>query len=412
MTNVKQLVANNANNTTRRTDTRVGTVQVAKGRQVIMASGDIRLGSPFPAIGPDRFAQFDDMRDAIHQSADFIEVVSYAQVLEIVGSDDWRMPPDLPDGLTANAARSMILAAGEDHHAMVPWLVRYAQLAVREADTYVKEAIRTILRSSDWPLDPTTLCAVPVTFTGHLLGILLDPRTVRTWGIIAAQSPAVAADSQHPGISTVNDLDLLVNRLSSDHPPLSGAGFCQRLRAAVVSGELTHAQSKSILVTIVIAGGQAIHEAILSILYSLGKHSRELDLSSERARRAFITETMRLFTPSQYVVRDAVRPTVLDGHPITAATRARLWLAAANRDPKVFDSPHTFEPGRSASALSFGRGAHACLGASLTYTLLDQLIVCVRAQCGQLMLASKPGWTLSDLAFSPVGFLLARADGR
>ncbi|KAA1250189.1 cytochrome P450 [Mycobacterium simiae] len=40
-------------------------------------------------------------------------------------------------------------------------------------------------------------------------------------------------------------------------------------------------------------------------------------------------------------------------------------IAAANRDPAVFDEPDQFRPGRGPAPLAFGYGAHYCLGAAL-----------------------------------------------
>jgi hypothetical protein len=43
-----------------------------------------------------------------------------------------------------------------------------------------------------------------------------------------------------------------------------------------------------------------------------------------------------------------------------------IWLAAANRDPRQFDRPHEFDPGRDPNPhIAFGRGIHFCLGAPL-----------------------------------------------
>lgn len=43
-----------------------------------------------------------------------------------------------------------------------------------------------------------------------------------------------------------------------------------------------------------------------------------------------------------------------------------LCLAAANRDPHVYPDPDQFRPGRTGPPpLTFGHGAHYCLGAAL-----------------------------------------------
>jgi cytochrome P450 len=44
-----------------------------------------------------------------------------------------------------------------------------------------------------------------------------------------------------------------------------------------------------------------------------------------------------------------------------------VWYPAANRDPEIFDDPHTFDIARpnASSHLTFGIGQHYCLGAAL-----------------------------------------------
>jgi cytochrome P450 len=61
------------------------------------------------------------------------------------------------------------------------------------------------------------------------------------------------------------------------------------------------------------------------------------------------------------------RATALAGVELPAGTRLLLWLAACNRDPAVFAEPDRFDLHRAEAhrALSFGKGAHYCLGAAL-----------------------------------------------
>ena len=67
--------------------------------------------------------------------------------------------------------------------------------------------------------------------------------------------------------------------------------------------------------------------------------------------------------------RIATVDTELSGVPIPARARLRLVLAAANRDPRVFDDPDRFDVDRSPRKLKehfgFGYGIHTCLGAPL-----------------------------------------------
>lgn len=79
-----------------------------------------------------------------------------------------------------------------------------------------------------------------------------------------------------------------------------------------------------------------------------------------------ITELLRLDAPAQAVVRTAARDHVINDVKIHAGEPALVVLAAANRDPTVFPSPEQLRTDRPGPApLTFGHGAHYCLGAAL-----------------------------------------------
>ena len=64
--------------------------------------------------------------------------------------------------------------------------------------------------------------------------------------------------------------------------------------------------------------------------------------------------------------RVAARPTEVGGMTVEPGTELVLLLGAANRDPARFEKPDVFDPDRPRnSPLSFGAGAHYCLGAPL-----------------------------------------------
>lgn len=81
---------------------------------------------------------------------------------------------------------------------------------------------------------------------------------------------------------------------------------------------------------------------------------------------SLITELLRLDGPVQATARTATEDQRIGGVDIACGQQAVVVIAAANRDPAVFNEPDQFQPKRTGPApLSFGYGAHYCLGAAL-----------------------------------------------
>lgn len=100
-----------------------------------------------------------------------------------------------------------------------------------------------------------------------------------------------------------------------------------------------------------------------------------------------VTELLRLDGPAQAVTRTATQDHVLGGVTIRAGEAILVVLAAANRDPTVFDNPNQLRTDRTGPApLSFGHGAHYCLGAALarleTTLALQHVLARKPALCG------------------------------
>ncbi|GAA3038582.1 cytochrome P450 [Streptosporangium longisporum] len=80
----------------------------------------------------------------------------------------------------------------------------------------------------------------------------------------------------------------------------------------------------------------------------------------------YVEECLRFEPPVQATTRWAVTDADLLGTRVPAGTKVVVMLAAGNRDPRRFDRPDVFDPGRPDNQpLSFGGGAHFCLGAAL-----------------------------------------------
>ncbi len=91
-------------------------------------------------------------------------------------------------------------------------------------------------------------------------------------------------------------------------------------------------------------------------------------LREDRSRiQNFIEESLRMESPVKGDFRLAKCPTTVGGTEVPVGTVLMVVNGAANRDPRRFEDPTTFEAGRSnaRSHLAFGRGVHTCPGAPL-----------------------------------------------
>ncbi|UBV21917.1 cytochrome P450 [Mycolicibacterium fortuitum] len=106
---------------------------------------------------------------------------------------------------------------------------------------------------------------------------------------------------------------------------------------------------------------------------------------------AVVTELLRLDSPVQATSRTATADQTLAGVDIRCGETVLACIAAANRDPVVYDAPHLFRPGRAGPApLTFGHGAHYCLGAPLAR--LETSLALRHILCRGPVLSGMPTW--------------------
>lgn len=94
-----------------------------------------------------------------------------------------------------------------------------------------------------------------------------------------------------------------------------------------------------------------------------------------------IEEVLRIEPPTASWRRRTLQPSVFGDASIPAGANLLVSIAAANRDPAVFDRPDSFDIRRrnAKDHLSFGIGAHFCLGAPLA-RLEARIVVDVLAE--------------------------------
>jgi cytochrome P450 len=101
-----------------------------------------------------------------------------------------------------------------------------------------------------------------------------------------------------------------------------------------------------------------------------------------------VEEMVRFDGPAKVVVRRVRDAHVLHGRRLEQGQPVYLAIAAANRDPAVFDNPDRFDIGRTPNRhLGFGWNRHFCLGAQLARLEVATVLEAVRSSIPTLQLA-------------------------
>jgi cytochrome P450 len=226
-----------------------------------------------------------------------------------------------------------------------------------------------------------------VTVMAEALGLgRADPAQVLAWydGIVAAVQAEAAAPGAHPdpgvaaaGTAAFAELATSLRQVISA-PPASSL-------LADVTGPLTEAEAISNAAVLLFGGIETTEGMIANAMLHLLSSPGELELV--RADRglipAAIEESLRLEPAAAVVDRYATRDTEFSDARMRAGDQVTVSIAGANRDPRVFDDPDTFQIRRPNATrhLAFAHGPHFCLGAPLARleariaveTLLDRL---------------------------------------
>jgi cytochrome P450 len=143
------------------------------------------------------------------------------------------------------------------------------------------------------------------------------------------------------------------------------------LTSALAAGDsgLTGAELLANLVLLLVAGFETTTNLLgtgLKILLDRPEHADRLRADPEPAA-AYVEEILRYDSPVQLTTRFTSVPLDLgDGVRLPAGAALTMLLGSANRDPARYPDPHLFDPSRpNIQPVSFGGGAHYCLGAPL-----------------------------------------------
>jgi cytochrome P450 len=255
-----------------------------------------------------------------------------------------------------------------------------------------------------YPLPVTVICdllGVPSKDHGMLLQWSHDLALAFDSDLDFVQPPEILAQRDRAWLAFAEYfLDLVERRRRRPQDDL-----ISRLTAVEEQGDvLSQEELLSTCELLLVAG----HETTVNLLgngtLALLRHPDQLDLLRRHPGLAdnAVDELLRYDSPLQLIARTALTDAELAGRHVPAGELVIALLAAANRDPEVFDDPDRLDLPRSTGRhLAFGLGIHSCLGARLA-RLEGQIALTALASLPGLALAGEPVYRDNPVLRGPV----------
>ena len=165
------------------------------------------------------------------------------------------------------------------------------------------------------------------------------------------------------------------------------------------------------VILLLVAGHETTMNLIGNGLLALLRHPDQLALLRARPDLlpSAVEELLRHDPPVRRAVRTALDDVEVDGQRVRAGEQVLALLDVANRDPSVFASPDVLDVRRDARRhLSFGAGAHFCLGAALARAEAQVALGALVALPDLALAVDEPRWrpmeALHALEALPVTF--------
>ncbi|GAA1891525.1 cytochrome P450 [Lapillicoccus jejuensis] len=351
-----------------------------------------------PAVVADPYAAYEHLRGQarlvsnglVRSAHDHDLVAAVLRSPDVVTIGGFR-PPPLLRGLTRLAGRgpagpvekpSLLAVDGLDHARMRKIVIRsFSAKAVARLRTRTEAIAADLLDGleaagarggADLVRDYAGL--LPATVIAEMLGAPTDMRAqFLHWGAGAAFSldPGMVYPDFRRSEKDIAEFERWmrghVERVRRD--PVPGTILADLVAASDEQGALDDTELVGVAMLLLAAGFETTVNLIGNAVVLLLADPDQLALLREHPEHweNAVDEALRLESPVQRTARAVVRDTEVAGEQLRAGQLVGLVLAAANRDPRVFEDPARFDVTRANAAahLAFSGGPHYCLGAGL-----------------------------------------------
>jgi cytochrome P450 len=339
----------------------------------------LQVGEPLPGI---------QWITAPHEGG-FWLVSDYKLAKQILGDRRFRrsdaVSRDAPKLLLYNSSPDAIISLEGAEHTRIRRLVNpaFTERRIAELGPFVANSVASLLddlEAQDTPADFVSHVSSPLPFgiLCHLLGIPSDDReTIGSWvNVLFRLKGDSGAARQHSFSLTRYMMQVIAEKRREPSADL----ISELIRSADREGAgISNRELVTLCLSLLMAGFDSTTDQITLCVLSLITDRpllKILNHSPELIPRA-VEEFLRL-NPAPYLTfsRMAVEPVSMGGKFIRTGQQVMIFIMGANRDASAFACADEVAlkgpvPGRH---LTFGHGAHRCLGAPLARLQLTTLI--------------------------------------
>jgi len=325
-------------------------------------------------------------------------VTRHADVSRVL-KDEITFPPlTSGTGTTAVYGRTVLQMTGEEHRRKVAPLARRLRNA-RLLETEIKDVTRDVLNRtleavpSDAAVDlrERLFSRFPMTVIARLMGLDEAAGFRQLYGTVVAAAtsnmqgdPDIAARGEVARVAVYDMLRPAIDARRKD----PGDDLLSELCTMEFDGSpLPDDEVLAYALFLFVAGVETTERTLCNFTRHVADHPHDWErLGHDRTLvLPAIAETLRFSPPVHGLTRGVAVDTDISGASIGAGSKVLAVIAAANRDPVVFDDPETFRIERfienpireftaASQSLAFGTGLHQCTGSMLSRLEMDLMV--------------------------------------
>ena len=238
--------------------------------------------------------------------------------------------------------------------------------------TIADDLLDQIDDASGFDLMEAIAAPLPVIVIAELLGVPVEDRPqFQVWSRHRARGlePNITDHERRLVTESGQELDAYFLKIIEQRRQEPQDDLISGLVAAEEAGDkLSQTELLAMLRLLLIAGNETTTKLIGNGMLALLRNPEQMEAlrQSPDLMPSAIEELLRFDAPVQLDVRVALEDMEFDGRQVKKGQGIMVLLGSANRDPEVFSEPDRLDLARQeANHISFGRGIHHCLGASL-----------------------------------------------